>query len=474
MRVVAIDQGTTSTRAYVMQDGGAGEIICRRTHKQSYPQPGWVEHDPLEIMRHVDECLAAAGRADAIGIDNQGESCMAWNRETGAPVSPIIVWQDQRTVEVIERLKSEGAEALTLARAGLPLDAYFSASKLAWMLENLPEARALHKQNRLCLGTTDAYFLHHLTGRFVTDVTTASRTSLMNLQTGQWDGDLCALFKVPMDCLPDILPSMGDFGEATVNGQSIPITASVVDQQAALYGHGCRKTGDAKITFGTGAFALAVTGPTLHPSPKGGLLPTVAWQQTGKPATYALEGGVTCAGSAINWGRSLGLFKEFSEIEQFKRPAAADRNLIFVPALAGLGCPHWDRTAAGMWLGLTLETTAADMMQAMLEGIAFRAGEVITALAQEIPLGDSISIDGGLSSNGYFCQFLADVLQKEITLPANSELTATGTALMAGGMIAGLSDALYSQPEKTYAPQTARADAAALFENGLSRARGWP
>jgi glycerol kinase len=469
MRVIAIDQGTTSTRAYVMQDGRAGEIICRRTHKQSYPQPGRVEHDPLEIMRHVDECLAVAGRADAIGIDNQGESCMAWDRDSLAPVSPIIVWQDQRTVDVIDRLKSEGAEDLTLARAGLPLDAYFSASKLAWMLENLPEAQALHKQNRLCLGTTDAYFLHHLTGRFVTDVTTASRTSLMNLQTGQWDGDLCALFNVPIECLPDILPTMGDFGVAKVNGQNIPVTASVVDQQAALYGHGCRKTGDAKITFGTGAFALAVTGATLHPSPKGGLLPTIAWQQTDTAATYALEGGVTCAGSAINWGRSLGLFKEFSEIEQFQNPAASDRNLIFVPALAGLGCPHWDRSAAGMWLGLSLETTAADMMQAMLEGIAFRAGEVITALAQEIPLGDSISIDGGLCSNGYFCQFLADVLQKEITIPANPELTATGTALMA----AGITDAIYSPPEKTYAPQTARTDAAHLFEKGLSRARGW-
>ena len=469
MRVVAIDQGTTSTRAYVMQDGAAGKIICRRTHKQSYPQPGWVEHDPAEIIRHIEDCLAAAGRADAIGIDNQGESCMAWDRETGTPVSPIIVWQDQRTVEVIERLKSEGAEDLTLSRAGLPLDAYFSASKLAWMLENLPEARALHKQNRLCLGATDAWFLHHLTGRFVTDITTASRTSLMNLQTGGWDADLCALFNVPIDCLPKIVPTMGDFGAAHINGQTIPITASVVDQQAALYGHGCRKTGDAKITFGTGAFALAVTGPTLHQSPKGGLLPTVAWQQTNKPATYALDGGVTCAGSAINWGRSLGLFKEFSEIAQFERPAASERGLIFIPALAGLGCPHWDRTAAGMWLGLSLETTHSDMMQAMLEGIAFRAREVITALAQEIPLGDSISIDGGLCSNGYFCQFLADVMQKQITLPANSELTATGTALLA----AGVSDALYSLPEKTYAPQTVRTQAAYLFEKGLSRARDW-
>ncbi len=469
MRVAAIDQGTTSTRAYVMQDGKAGCIICRRTHEQFYPKANRVEHDPLEILRHIGECLEAAGPVDAIGIDNQGESCMAWDSETLKPVSPIIVWQDQRTAHVIARLKSEGAEDLTRARAGLPLDAYFSASKLAWIVENLPEAQVLLKQNRLCLGTSDAYFLHHLTGRFVTDITTASRTSLMNLQTGTWDGELCALFNVPMECLPEILPSMGDFGMAKVNGKSIPVTASVVDQQAALYGHGCLKTGDAKITFGTGAFALAVTGATLHRAPKNGLLPTIAWQQTGAAPTYALEGGVTCAGSAVNWGRSLGLFTDFSQIGQFERPAASDRGLIFVPALAGLGCPHWDRSAAGMWLGLTLETTAADMMQAMLEGIAFRAAEVITALAQEITLADHITVDGGLSSNGYFCQFLADVLQKEIILPANPELTATGTALMA----AGLTGATPMQALKTYSPHTKREAAIATFSDALSRTRDW-
>jgi len=242
-----------------------------------------------------------------------------------------------------------------------------------------------------------------------------------------------------------------------------------VDQQAALFGHGCRKPGDAKITFGTGAFALAVTGNTLHHAPRAGLLPTIAWQQTGQPATYALDGGIYCAGSAINWGRSLGLFSQFSEIEQFQNPAACERKLMFIPALAGLGCPHWDRSAAGLWLGLSLETTAADMMQSMLEGIALRTHEVVSALAQELHLSDSISIDGGLSSNGYFCQFLSDTLQKELTTPSNPELTASGAALMAAGRFT-------SSPKpavKVYTPRRVRVEAVDLFQKALSRSRGW-
>ena len=473
MRIAAIDQGTTSTRAYVMDGHGAGEIICRRTHEQIYPNPGWVEHDPAEIMRHIDECLEAAGAVDAIGIDNQGESCMAWDRETLKPVSNVIVWQDQRTSDFIDRLKTEGAQMLTMARAGLPLDAYFSASKLAWTLENLPEAQALYKQNRLCLGTTDAYFLHHLTGKFATDITTASRTSLMNLETGDWDPELCALFNVPLECLPKILPTMGDFGTATIKGQGIPITASVVDQQAALYGHGCRAPGDAKITFGTGAFALAVTGETLHRVPDAKLLPTIAWQQAGTHPSYALDGGIYCAGSAINWGRTLGLFSEFSQIDSFEAPAACTRKLIFVPALAGLGCPHWDRTAAGMWLGLTLETTAQAMMQAMPEGIVFRPAEVIEALAAEVPLDNRISIDGGLSTHCYFCQFLADVLQKEISIPTDPELTAIGTATMAATALDKGHAPENTASAKIYKPQCVYTSSIKLFADALARTRGW-
>jgi len=241
MRVAAIDQGTTSTRVLVADTDGAIEIACAITHRQIHPKTGWVEHDPEELLANIRSCLEAAGPVDAIGLDNQGESCLAWDARTGSALSPVIVWQDNRTADIVERLKGANAEALTLARAGLPLDAYFSASKLRWIIDNIPAAKAAMQAGHLRLGTTDAFFLDRLTGNFATDVTTASRTSLMNLETRQWDVDLCALFGVPIECLPKIRPTVIELG--SVSG--VPITAAVVDQQAALFGHGCRKPGDA-------------------------------------------------------------------------------------------------------------------------------------------------------------------------------------------------------------------------------------
>ncbi len=470
MRVVAIDQGTTSTRAFILGGSRSGQIVCRRTHRQIYPAPGWVEHDPEEILSHIEACLHAAGDVDAVGLGNQGESCLAWDRDTGRAISPVIVWQDQRTGARIKALEQSGAEALVMRRAGLPLDGYFSASKLAWTLENLPEARALLAQGRLCLGTTDAFFLHRLTGRFVTDITTASRTSLMNLETGQWDEDLCALFGVPMRALPEIVPTTGDFGQVSVNGRKLPVTASVVDQQAALYGHGCRVPGDAKITFGTGAFVLAVTGPTLH-RPAAGLLPTVAWQMAGAPATYALDGGVHAAASAVNWARSLGLFTDFDEINSFQTASAISRKLAFVPALSGLGSPFRDRTATGVWIGLSLETTRQDMMQALLEGIVLRSAQVVESLARELPLSDVLSVDGGLSANPYCCRFLADALQKTVVVHHNGELTSLGVALLAGGD--EVAETAPPQHAKTYRPMQDQSDGKALFARAFDRAAGW-
>ncbi|MFV2093305.1 MAG: FGGY family carbohydrate kinase, partial [Hyphomicrobiales bacterium] len=370
MRVVAIDQGTTSTRALVLDRAGAANITCTRQHRQIYPSPGWVEHDAGELLGHVRQCLEAAGPVDAIGIDNQGESCLAWDGDTGEPISPVIVWQDRRTEPAIARLRASGAQELTLARAGVPLDAYFSASKLAWILDNITAAGDLLARGRLRLGTTDAYFLDQLTGHFATDITTASRTSLLNLATGAWDPQLCELFGIPIEALPEIRPTFSDFGSVKIAGRFIRVTASVVDQQAALYGHLCRKPGDAKITFGTGAFALAITGDAIVRAPDQGLLPTIAWQRTGESPTYALDGGVYCASSAVNWARSLGLFSAFSDINEFAEPPAIDGNLVFVPALTGLGCPYWDGSAAGLWIGMSLDTTPGDMVQAILEGIA--------------------------------------------------------------------------------------------------------
>ena len=295
----------------------------------------------------------SAGAAEVVGIDNQGESCLAWDAETGEPVSPVIVWQDERTADVTERLRAEGAEALTLERAGLPLDPYFSASKMGWIVAHVPEAAALARRGRLRLGTTDAWFRQRLTGRCETDPTTASRTSLMSLASCTWDAELCALFGVPVEALPAIAPTTGELGEIGRRR----LTASVVDQQAALRGHGCAAPGEAKITFGTGAFVLAVAGEALPPA-GAGPLPTVAWARAGERPTYALDGGVYAAGAAVNWARSLGLFREWAEIADFGEPAIA-RGLAFVPALAGLACPHWDRRARGAWMGMGLDTGPA-------------------------------------------------------------------------------------------------------------------
>jgi glycerol kinase len=426
MAIAAIDQGTTSTRALRVEDSGSARIVHAIKHQQHLGADGRVEHDPEELIVNIRACLAAAGKVEAIGIDNQGESCLAWDAATGRAISPVVVWQDSRTAGEIERLKADGAEAETLARAGLPLDPYFSASKLRWLLDHVAEAKDLLRQKRLRLGTTDAFFLQRLTGICATDGTTASRTSLMNLVSGTWDPVLCDLFGVPIETLPEIRPTMGDFG--SIDG--VPVTASVVDQQAALYGHGCRVTGDAKITFGTGAFALAVTGSEILRRPDQGLLPTLAWQ-IGAERSYAVDGGVYNAGSAIDWLLKLGLVPNIEALNHFDAAPAIERGLVFVPALSGLACPHWDRAAAGMWLGMGLETRGSDLAQAVVEGIALRTAEVIAAMAANVAIGRRISVDGGLTRNPYFLRFLVNVLGRELVTRDFNELTAFGCAALA-------------------------------------------
>ncbi|QZP30453.1 glycerol kinase [Pseudomonas sp. DR48] len=426
MRIAAIDQGTTSTRVLVVNQNGSADIQLSLRHQQHHPHPGWVEHDPIELLNNLQRCLESTGKVDAIGIANQGESCLAWDARTGEPLSPVIVWQDNRTAAEINRLRATGAEALTLSRAGLALDPYFSASKLAWIVQNLPAAQSALKAKRLRLGTTDAYFLDRLTGVFATDVTTASRTSLMNLATGQWDSELCELFGVPLETLPEIRDTVGFFGEIGVT----PVTASIVDQQASLYGHGCRTDGDAKITFGTGAFALTVTGDQIIRAPEKGLLATIAWQIAGKP-TYAMDGGVYDASAAVEWAGRLGLFSDFSELAAFEQAPAISRRLTFVPALSGLACPHWDRSAAALWVGMNGGTTRQDMCQALLEGVALRSVEVISAMDAFLNVTDQLSIDGGLARSPYFAQFLADALQRCIVTQRFDELTSFGCAALA-------------------------------------------
>ena len=466
MKVASIDQGTTATKSFTLDDVGNFESMASVDHQQIYPHAGWVEHDPEELLGNVKSCLAAAGYVEAIGIDNQGETVVAWDAKTGTPIYNAIVWQDDRTQGVIAKLKADGAEELTLERAGLPLDPYFSASKLRWFIDHVDEAKILAKQGRLRLATSDAFFHDRLTGTFATDVTTASRTSLMSLDTCTWDADLCKLFCVPMECLPEIRSTTGTFGSI---GKT-PVTASVVDQQAALFGHGVA----AKITFGTGAFALALTGETRVDGAKFGILSTVAWQHGRQAPQRALEGGVYNAGSAVNWARGLGLFREFSEIMSFASPSALSQNLVFVPALSGLACPHWDRNAAGLWIGMGLDSTANDLVQAVLEGVALRASEVIAAMAELTSLGDSISVDGGLTKNPYFNRFLANALGKTVIVQDSSELTGLGTARLAM-LGAGVKDLPPTPPPraKIQADAPISKEFKQKFGEAVSRARNW-
>ncbi len=470
MKILAIDQGTTGTKGFTLDESGTFTKTASFDVTQHFPKPGWVEHDAEELLGHVKKVLAASGPVDAIGLANQGETLVAWDAETGQAISPAIVWQDDRSQDFCARLKAEGAEKLTKAKAGLPLDPYFSASKFRWILDHVPEAQNLLSRGRLRLGTSDSFFLDRLTGNFATDVTTASRSSLMSLDTFQWDQDLCDLFGVPMECLPDIRASTGPFGE--VDG--VPVTAAMVDQQAALFGHGVARPGDAKITFGTGAFALALLGQQRPAENSLGLLPTVAWGIGDDRPHFALEGGVYNAASAVNWAKGLGLFNIYDEINSFEKPAALTRSLVFVPALSGLAAPHWDREAAGLWLGLSLDTTKQDMMQALLEGIALRAMEVMQAMARLGAKGTAISIDGGLAQNPYFGQFLADALNLNVDVAGSSDLTALGIARMAmrGAGVTNLPP--LPSPIRRFAPQTIlTAKDRTRFGIAVIRAKGW-
>jgi glycerol kinase len=476
--VIAVDQGTTGSGVHVLQADGAFHSGATIDHRQFYPQPGWVEHDAEELVGNVAKLVAAAkqehgGSLKGIGIANQGETIVAWDAKTKRPIHRAIVWQDARTNARIEELKAGGLEETTLARAGLPLDPYFSAAKLRWVLDTVPEAETLRREKRLRCGTSDAFFLDRLAGVFATDITAASRTSLLNLETLQWDPVLADLFGVPIECLPEIRPTTGDFG--AIDG--IPVTASVVDQQAALFGHGCRKPGDAKITFGTGAFALANAGAEPLKDAKSGLLPTVAWKLGDAPATYAIDGGVYNAASALNWARELGLFADFAEIDAFDGLSTIARGLVFVPALSGLGCPYWDRSAAGLWLGLGLETTRRDMVQSVLEGVALRTVQGIDAMDGLQPISAKLSIDGGLANNRYFRGFLAQALGRTVTVPASLELTGQGCALFAliGAGIATIDTLPPAAPPQASIAPGAPLDPALRrkFADAVERCRGW-
>jgi len=476
-RILAIDQGTTATKAYTLDTDGQFVFCFAAEHPQIYPQPGWVEHDPETLLDNVRKSIEAAAGFDAVGLANQGETIIAWDGQNGMPVYNAIVWQDQRTAEFTEALKAEGAEHLTLERAGLPLDPYFSASKMRWILKNVPRAAGLLEKGRLKIGTSESFFIYRLTGEYTTDVTTASRTSLMNLETCTWDPELCEIFEIPLEILPEIRPTAGHFGVLKSNAHEVPLTASVVDQQAALLGHGCYAAGRIKATFGTGVFALANVGEHIQSDHRRGILSTVAWQLAGRKPVYAVDAGVYNAGSAVNWAKKLGLFADFGDIDRFEKPCAASRGLVFVPALSGLACPYWDRSAAGLWLGMSLETTREDLCQAVLEGIALRTAQLLDGIFHLTSLQDSLSVDGGLVNNSYFRQFLADVAQCKIVVPASTDITAYGTgrlALIGSGLVQDLPElAPAGKPQAIIHPRRDSSHLKARFEDAVARSRNW-
>ena len=467
--ILGIDQGTTSTKAYRAEAAGeAAMFVGSRAHRQFHPRPGWVEHDPAALLADIRALIEAAGPVATIGLANQGETVVAWDAVSSRPLGSAIVWQDDRTRAVTDRMRADGLEPVTLERSGLPLDPYFSATKLRWLLDHAEDAAALRRQGRLRLGTSDAFFIDALTGNFFTDVSTASRTGLMNLRRLEWDETLCGLFGVPAECLPEIRPTVGPFG--LLPGGAV-LGASAVDQQAALYGHGCRLAGDIKITFGTGAFALGLTDGAGLADRRSGLLPTVAWRIGDRAARYALEGGVLTAGSAADWARGIGLFGDFTELDELPGESAAARGLFFVPAQGGLGCPYWDRTARASWIGIGLDTSREDLARAVLEGVALRAAQLVDAFAAGSTIG-RISIDGGLSRSRGFTRFLANALGQPIEVAETPDLTASG--------IIGLCGAAGPEPPRPRTRwRTMEPGAAGLqdirrrFADAVERSRSW-
>lgn len=443
--ILAIDQGTTGSTALVIDR----TLTVRGRHTeefpQSYPQPGWVEHDPEAILasvrRAITQALAAAGidcaSLAAVGITNQRETTVVWDRQTGRAIHPAIVWQDRRTAPRCQELRAEGYETLFRRRTGLVLDPYFSGTKIAWILDAVDGARGRAQRGELAFGTIDSLLVWRLTGgvAHVTDASNASRTLLLDLHSLQWDEGLCGLLRVPMAVLPEVRSCSEVYGltrDFPGLPDGIPVAGMAGDQQAALFGQACFGAGEAKCTYGTGAFLLMNTGERAIES-HNGLLTTVAWRLGGQ-TTYALEGSTFIAGAAVQWLRDgLGLIARASDVEALAARVADTDGVCFVPALTGLGAPHWRPDARGVITGLTRGTTAAHLARAALEGIAFQCFEVLEAMQKDTgrPLA-ALKVDGGASANDLLMQFQADLLGVSLVRPAMLETTALGAACLAG------------------------------------------
>ena len=440
--ILALDQGTTSSRAIVFDKLGRPVAVAQSEFPQIYPKPGWVEHDPTTIWktqlntakRALRLAKLSAGDIAAIGITNQRETTLLWDRDTGKPIANAIVWQDRRTADICDSLRRDKADRLIRRKTGLELDAYFSATKIQWLLRHTQGARAMARAGRLAFGTVDSWLIWNLTNgqTHITDTSNASRTMLFNIRTDDWDDELLKLFGVPKSILPKVVPSSEIHAETQALGQAIPIAGIAGDQQAALFGQCCHKPGMVKNTYGTGCFMLMHTGDKPMPS-RNKLLSTVAWK-IGNKTEYALEGSVFIAGAVAQWLRDeLGIFKSSSEIERLAKRVPDNGGVYFVSAFTGLGTPHWNPHARGIISGLSRGSNKAHIARAALEGIAYQVGDVIAAMESDAKTKlKELRVDGGASANDLLMQFQSDLLNTKVIRPSNTETTALGAAYLAG------------------------------------------
>lgn len=490
--ILALDQGTTSSRAIVFDHRGAIKAAAQREFRQIFPHPGWVEHDPREIWETqlgvAAEAIAHAGIVArdiaAIGITNQRETTIVWDRASGKPVCNAIVWQDRRTAGACDELRAQGQAAWIAAKTGLVIDAYFSATKLRWILDNVPGARAAAEAGRLAFGTVDSWLTWNLSGgaAHVTDASNASRTQLFNIHSGDWDDDLLGLFSIPRALLPQIVASSGVVAHTAPDlfGASIPIAGIAGDQQAALFGQRCVTPGMVKNTYGTGCFMLMHTGDKPVPS-RNQLLTTTAWRINGSNE-YALEGSVFIAGAVVQWLRdSLGVIKSSVDVEALAAGVTDNGGVYFVPAFAGLGSPHWDPYARGAIVGLTRGANAAHIARAALESIAYQTADVLHAMESDSGIRLSeLRVDGGATQNSLLMQFQADVLGVRVVRPKVFETTALGAAYLAGLAVGFWKDAgdisAQWQADRAFEPKMPRAEVERLmagWNKALARAKDW-
>lgn len=439
--VIALDQGTTSSRAVLFDEKGSIKGIAQQEFRQIFPKPGWVEHDPKEILssqlgtlhRLIEEQKVDLSTVAAIGITNQRETAVVWDRTTGEPVYNAIVWQDKRTAPICEELKTRGLESYVRENTGLVIDSYFSGTKVKWILDNVPGARSKADKGELAFGTIDSWLIYNMTGGkvHVTDYTNASRTLLYNIRKLEWDDKMLSELGVPKSMLPEVKPSASHFGDVKIQNRTIPITGIAGDQQAALFGQACFKPGMAKNTYGTGCFMLMNTGEKIQLS-NNGLITTIAWGLDNK-VEYALEGSVFIAGAAVQWLRdSLKIIDQSKDSEYFAAKALGSNDVYVVPAFAGLGAPYWDMYARGAIFGLTRDTGKEHIIKATLESLAYQTKDVLNAMQEDSGLKlKSLKVDGGASANNILMQFQADILGTEVDRPAVIESTAMGAAYLA-------------------------------------------